>query len=227
MRVELAALAVADRPGRWRALGFAVRDDRVVVGAIEVRLGGEGRGITGWTLRGVVADRGPDRRRHPGLGSVSKHRVLDGLTTCITSAPAPDVGQHPNRAMGIDHVVVVTPDFDRTSVALERAAMPLRRVQPDDAGAAHPGEAGSRAGGFRQGFRRLGPTVLELVEAPSADAVAFWGLVIVVPDLQAPGEWLAPHLDHVRDAVQPGRHIATLGRGAGLSTRVAFMDPDS
>ena len=60
---------------------------------------------------------------------------------------------HPNGAVGIDHVVVATPDFDRTAAALDAAGLGLRRVRD--------------AGGFRQGFRRLGPAILELVEAPA------------------------------------------------------------
>ncbi len=198
MRPELAGLTIADRPERWSDLGFTVARERLVVGPIEISLGAAGEGITGWTLRGVA-------------GSDIDGGRLDGLPTAVTAAPVPDAVEHPNRALGIDHVVVVTPDFHRTAEALERTAMPLRRVR--------------ESGGTRQGFRRLGPAILELVEAPDAAAVAFWGLVIVVPDLHAPGERLVAHLGDVRDAVQPGRHIATLAREAGLSTRIAFMDP--
>jgi hypothetical protein len=195
-RAELAALAIADRPERWSSLGFTVADGRIVLGSVGVVLDGAGHGITGWTLRHADGAAGG----------------VDGLATTTTSAPAPDPVEHPNRALGIDQVVVVTPDFDRTAAALEHAAMPLRRIRD--------------GGGFRQGFRRLGPAILELVEAPTAPATAFWGLVIVVPDLAALGQRLAPHLGEARDAVQPGRHIATLGREAGLGTRVAFMDPE-
>ena len=37
-------------------------------------------------------------------------------------------------------------------------------------------------------------------------------------------EWVATNCK--RDAVQPGRHIAALRPAAGLSPRVAFMDPE-
>ena len=139
--------------------------------------------------------------------------------------------------MGIDHVVV-TPEFDRTAAALEGAGIPLSRVQPDDAGAARPGEPGRRAGGrpaggaFRQGFRRLGPAILELVEAPTVPAgpARFWGLVVIVADLvglraRLGGRGPSP-VGEIRDAVQPGRQIATLDAAAGLSPRIAFMDPE-
>jgi hypothetical protein len=80
-------------------------------------------------------------------------------------------------------------------------------------------------GGFRQGFRRLGPAILELVETPEApDGPArFWGLVVNVTDLGALAERLGDRLGPVKPAVQPGRHIATLRESAGLGQAVAFM----
>jgi hypothetical protein len=122
--------------------------------------------------------------------------------------------------MGLDHVVVTTPDFERTAAALKDAGIPLRRVR--DVG------GGLAAGGFRQGFRRLGPAILEVVEAPKVPAgpARFWGLVVTVADLVGLRARLAPHVGEIRDAVQPGRQIATLGEAAGLSPRIAFMDPE-
>jgi hypothetical protein len=206
-RAELAALQIADPPEAWDALGFTVLDDGVIVlGGVELWLGATGRGITGWTLR-----------------RVSVHRDIDGLPTGVTTDPPPRTRPrppHPNGAMGIDHVVVTTPDFDRTAAALEDAGIALRRVR-------------DAAGGFRQGFRRLGPAILEIVEAPTMPAgpARFWGLVVVVADLvglraQLAGRGPSP-LGEIRDAVQPGRQIATLDAAAGLSPRIAFMDPES
>lgn len=220
-RAELAALQIADPPEAWEALGFNVSAEGVVVlGDVELWLDAAGRGITGWTLRRITL-----------------HHDVDGLPTGVTSDPPPSTGHHPphpNGAMGLDHVVVTTPDFDRTSAALESAGIGLRRVQPDDAGAARQGEAGRRAGGrpaaggFRQGFRRLGPAILEIVEAPKMPSgpARFWGLVVVVADLAGVRARLAPHVGELRDAVQPGRQIATLSETAGLSPRIAFMDPE-
>ncbi len=197
-RAELAALQIADAPEAWRALGFTVSEDGVVVlGGVELWLDAAGRGITGWTLRRITL-----------------HHDIDGLPTGTTTDPPPDTAGHPNGAMGLDHVVVTTPDFDRTSRALEDAGIALRRVRD--------------AGGFRQGFRRMGPAILEVVEAPKMPAgpARFWGLVVIVADLVGLRARLAPHVGEIRDAVQPGRQIATLSEGAGLSPRVAFMDPE-
>lgn len=81
-----------------------------------------------------------------------------------------------------------------------------------------------QAGNRRHGFRRLGPAIMELVEAPEAAAPGFWGLTIVVSDLD---ELAREHtqIGELRPAVQPGRHIATVDAAAGLSTRLALMDP--
>lgn len=210
-RPELAALQIADRPAVWSALGFAVDDDGIAhLGGVEIWLDSAGRGITGWTIR---------HRPHS-----ARHGDIDGLPTGVTSetaTDAPAATPHPNGALGIDQVVVTTPDFDRTAAALNAAGIPLRRIRD--------------AGGFRQGFRRLGPAILELVETPSPPrsppaptpaAARFWGLVVIVPDLDRLHARLAPHVGEVRPAVQPGRRIAALGESAGLSTRVALMDPE-
>jgi hypothetical protein len=197
---QLAALQIADPPAAWDALGFTISDDGVVVlGGVELWLDASGRGITGWTLRGL-----------------GRHGDIDGLPTGLTSDPPPPEVTHPNRAIALDQVVVTTSDFDRTAAALDEFGMPLRRVVD--------------AGGFRQGFRRLGPAILELVEIRSPPAppgpARFWGLVVIVPDVFALRARLGPVVGEVRDAVQPGRHIAALEHAANLSPRVAFMDPE-
>ncbi len=192
---RLTELHVGDPPERWEALGFAVEQGRCDLGGVGVLLGGAGEGITAWAVEGIVEE-------------------IDGLPNASPTV-AGGTPAHPNGALGIDHVVVVTPDFDRTARLLEAAGLPLRRIRD--------------AGGFRQGFRRLGPAILELVEARGAPPgpANFWGLVVIVADLGALADRLADRLGSVKLAVQPGRHIATLRPAAGLSTRVAFMDPES
>ncbi len=141
---------------------------------------------------------------------------LSPLLTVRVWAPA----THANGAIGLDHVVVVTPDFDRTAVALDRAGMPLRRIRQVG------GDGVDDRAAFRQGFRRLGPAILELVEARGAPdgPAAFWGLVVIVSDLDGLAARLGDRLSPPKPAVQPGRRIATLRASAGLSPRVAFMD---
>jgi len=196
---RLASLALADPPERWQALGFALDGSRLRLGEVGLELGVPGSGITGWALEGT----------EPGL-------ELDGLPWRGLDGDHPgSPARHPNGAVGIDHVVVTTPDFARTTTALAQAGLELRRVRD--------------AGGFRQGFRRLGPAILELVEAKGlgdSGPARFWGLVVIVSDLDALAARLGDHLGPIKPAVQPGRRIATLRESAGLSTRVAFMDPE-
>jgi len=204
-RPELAGLDLADDPDRWRELGFELDQDRVQLGGIRLRLGRPGHGITAWTLRHIEA------------------AEIDGLPTRSASAGEhadelrPRSGLHPNGALGIDHVVVVTPDFERTARALEAAGLPLSRIRQE--------------GAFRQGFRRLGPAILELVDAgdsgrPRDRAARFWGLVVIVEDLESLALRLGERLGSIKPAVQPGRRIATLKASAGLTAAVAFMDPE-
>jgi hypothetical protein len=214
----LRELWIADPPAAWESLGFTVDSGVIELGGIRVLLGGDGRGITAWSVEGAAAG-----------------GAIDGLDT---RAPRGVVGaepsEHPNGAVGLDHVVVMSPDFDRTAAALDAAGMPLRRVRD--------------AGGFRQGFRRLGPAILELVEArdgqPDDSSAArpgeaasragdrlegdarFWGLVVIVRDLDALASRLGDRLRAIKPAVQPGRRIATLDRSAGSSAAVAFMDAE-
>jgi hypothetical protein len=187
VRPELRALEVADPPARWEALGFTVQDGVVALGGVAVRLGAGGEGIVGWSVSGLGAE-------------------VDGLPL-VPPPEVPAPSRHPNGASGIDHVVVLTPDFERTASALGAAGMPLRRTFDGLRG--------------RMGFRRLGPAILEVVARPDVpDGPArFWGLAVAVPAFDALGDCVGP----VRDAVQPGRQIATVPRDAGISPGLAFI----
>jgi catechol 2,3-dioxygenase-like lactoylglutathione lyase family enzyme len=120
--------------------------------------------------------------------------------------PAPE---HPNGALKLDHVVLTTPDLEATFAEMEGLGLDLRRVR----------EAGD---GRRQGFFRMGETLLEVV-GPAGEEAAFWGLVVVVEDLDALAARLGEHLSAPRDAVQPGRRIATARPSAGSGLPLAFM----
>jgi hypothetical protein len=153
-------------------------------------------GIRGWVLHGLAAD-----------------ADLDGLPTTVTGAPPATAPRsaHPLGVVAIDHVVAVTPDVERTAARLAAAGLDRRRSR--------------RAGDVTQVFFVLGPCLLELA-GPSDDAAPrFWGLTLVVEDLDAAAERLGDDLGAIRDAVQPGRRIATVRRRAGLGVPLALMTP--
>lgn len=201
-------LVIADEPEAWRDTGFDVEDDVCRAGTVRIRLAGAaaGRGIAGWSVRGLRA------------------AELDGLPTTISTAPpAPSAGRHPNGAVALDHVVVFSPDLDRTVEALERAGLSLLRLR----------EGPTPGGAMRQAFFRMAEVVLEAIEQPdargapadSALPARLWGLAFRVERLEDAAEALGEKLGAPRDAVQPGRRIATLRRSAGLGVPVAFITP--
>jgi catechol 2,3-dioxygenase-like lactoylglutathione lyase family enzyme len=203
-------LLVADEPQAWGACGFVVDGDACEVGRVRIRLAGRdaGRGLAGWSLRDV--------------GSTD----LDGLPTRRSSRLPPEDGAdfHPNGVSALDHVVAITPDLDRTVAALRAAGLDLRRIR----------EEPTPAGAPKQAFFRLGEAILEVVQEPP-EAIQkgggrerpafFWGLALLAPDLEATASYLGDRVSEVRDAVQPGRRIATLRRSAGLALPVALITP--
>jgi hypothetical protein len=207
MTASIDELVVADPPASWAALGFSVEGETCVVGDVRTRLAGEaeGRGLSGWSLRGV--------------GAIE----LDGLPTTRSDRPPPgEAPPHPNGIAAVDHVVAISPDLERTVTVLRAAGLDLRRVR----------EEPTPAGAPRQAFFRLGATILEVVQEPpeaierggGPDRPAFfWGLALVAPDLEATVAGLGDRAGEIRDAVQPGRSIATLRRSAGLGLPVALM----
>jgi hypothetical protein len=84
---------------------------------------------------------------------------------------------------------------------------------------------------MRQAFIRSGEVILEVVgpvEASDDDGPAgFFGLAHTVADLDRTSQLLGAALGRVKDAVQPGRRIATLRhRDVGMSVATAFMSAE-
>lgn len=191
---RIAELRLSADSAAWERAGFAVQDERVVVGKVAIRLCDE----TAWTITGLPA------------------AELDGLPTGIVFPFAePDPGAHPIGATRIDHIVVFTPKLQRTSVAFERAGIRCRRVREDG------GPSGDLRQAF---FRLGEVIVEAVEVPGDADAPArFWGVTFAVDDLDAAVERLGDLSAPIRDAVQPGRRIAPLKREAGLGLPVALI----
>jgi catechol 2,3-dioxygenase-like lactoylglutathione lyase family enzyme len=190
----LEELEIADDPADWRALGFAVEDGACRVSSVLLRLVG----------------------KRPERGILGW--TLGGAETAAATAP-----QHPNGVLRIDHVVLLSPDLDRTVAELRSDGFELRRIR----------EGETPGGSTRQAFFRVGEPILEVVQAPEGTSVArnpggparLWGLAFLVDDIDATGSALGELLGTPRDAVQPGRRIATLRPEAGLGPAIAFMTP--
>jgi len=198
----LVTLEIGGPPGPWRDLGLTLHDDGIIAfGNGALRLVDAPPGIAGWTLAGVPA----------GLTHV------DGLPTRGGAGGARPAVEHPLGAFALDHVVVLSSCLERTCDAVATATgAPLKRVR--------------EAGPMRQGFHRLGPggVILEVVERPelTGDSATFWGFVLNVHDLDAAAERLGPaRVGRIKDAVQPGRRIATVRPEVGLGLAVALMSP--
>lgn len=227
-------IAVGDDAAAWTSIGFTVDDDDTCrVGGVRIRFVGAGsgaRGVVSWTLtRADGPGAAPAGDAASGDSTGDDHGDIDGLPTAIAAehdedAPTPPAGgagshpgsppvHHPNGVTGIDHLVVVTPDLDRTTAALEQRGVAARRTR----------EVGR---GRLQRFFRLGEVIVEVVgpAEPAGDGPAtFWGLAFTVADIDTTALHLVGRIGDPRRAVQQGRRIATLRVGDEVSVPVAFM----
>jgi hypothetical protein len=145
-------------------------------------------------------------------------RSIDGISTTANvgtvRSEQNDVQGFVLTPLGIDHVVVNTPDLERTSHAVHEATgAELKRIR--DAG-----------NGVRQGFHRLGDVIIEIVSAPSMPAgnASLWGFVLNVADVNDVAAYLGPDvLSPPKPAVQKNRLIATFRGAVGLGVAVALM----
>jgi len=162
-------LTVVDDADCWRSIGLTVTADGLIplVGtSIRIVPAADGAppGIVGWALSGA-----------------RDTTDIDGLATEVVAPATPVYADHPLGASGLDHVVVSTADLERTSGAIAAATgCELKRIR--------------EVGTMRQGFHRIGRggLIVELVERPDLPAgpATFWGLVLIVDDLDAAHELL-------------------------------------
>jgi hypothetical protein len=180
-------IQVAADPGAWRAAGFDMAGDVCEVGSVRLRLLGEGpsRGIVSWSVRG------------PGSPE------LDGLdTTASQREPASGAG-HPNGVVAIDHVVILSPELDRTVAVLRAAGFDFRRLR----------EGPTPGGSTRQAFFRLGEVIVEVVQAPAGTKVAsdphgparLW---------ESPSSWITSTTRRRCSAISSQSRAARCSRGA-------------
>lgn len=164
----------------------------------------------------------------PGLHSWVLHGAEEAVTNIDGVATSHAVGDSQFVAsvqsdfdlgvIGVDHVVINTPDLMRTSDALTAATgAPLKRVR----------DAGNN---MQQGFHRLGSVVVEIVTSPTMHqgSASLWGFVLNVKDVYAVANHVGPDVLSIpKSAVQAGKLIATLRSSVGLGVPLALMGQDA
>lgn len=212
--MRVVELLLGDAGDVWRRAGFTVGEDGAFdVGGIRLQCTGEGRGILAWTL--AVDDPSGRAATVDGLPTTW---VADRDAPQAATATAPTV--HRNGATLVDHVVLGSPNRERSIPVLEQ-----------DLGLTPRRQTEHRLNGRNmvQTFFLLAPTLLEMISRPEAEGdgpLTFWGLAFVAPDLDATKAVLGEALSEPKDAVQSGRRIASVRTEAhGLSVPVAFLTP--
>ena len=212
---HIVELRIAADPAAWQQAGFDVDGQgRGRIGTVSLRIDPAfGRpGLRSWALLGA---------RDGGTADV------DGVPTEHVGAPLAPPSPTADAARGgigallIDHVVIGTPDLARTVDAVENSlGLPVLRIRDSDTYGAV----------MCQAFFRLGEVILEVVGGqepdPQGGPARFYGIAVTVADLDAACAHLGPLVGAPKAAVQPGRHIATIRREAGLAARVALMSPE-
>ena len=201
--IWLDALVVGDDPAAWAAAGFAVDGDEVAIGGVRIICTGDGNGADRWRLR----------------TDAEVPSSVDGIATTATAQDPPGAAPHPNGVVGFDHLVLRSPDLDRTTEAFASLGLDLRRTRDVDLGEQS----------IQQRFFRMGEVILELVGPPSPAGdgpCRIWGYALVSADVDASAAHLGDRCAAPKPAVQPGRRIATVHtRELGIGPTIALMTP--
>ena len=197
-------LVIGGAPTGWEAIGIHFsNENRCLLADVSLRIDSTlTPGLHAWAISEIDAST----------------TQIDGITTSLaTNAATPQATPNSGfslHVVGVDHVVINTPNLQRTSDALAQlTGAPLKRTR--DAG-----------NGVTQGFHKLGSVVVELVTMPSMPEgpASLWGFVLNVQDLDGIAAHLGPDvLSPPKPAVQPGRRIATFRSAAALGVPVALM----
>lgn len=202
--LRLDAIVVGDEPEAWAEAGFAVDGSTIDVAGVTISCLGDGSAPR-WRLWSDTA---------PVPDSV------DGITTEAADEPrAGSASSHENTVVELDHVVLASPDLERTTEVFAGLGVECRRTR--DVPGSEPA--------MQQRFFRLGGVILELVGRTAGNGegpASIWGLAFTVADIDAATERLAGACGAPKDAVQQGRRIATVRtRDLGVSLPIALMTP--
>jgi hypothetical protein len=205
--VAICSLVLGGRREAWEALGFAVEPGPVpsiAVGSLRIVLEpSRPPGILRWELTGIPG--GP------------QEGDLDGLpTSVVASLGPPPARAHPNGVRKVDHVVVASPDPERTAGALGDLGLSVVTSRLSEG-------YGRTA---RQLFFRMGEVILEVVgpTEPAGNAPAqFFGIAFETVDFDRARSILGSLATLPRTEPDQGRQILTVAEGAGVGVPIAML----
>ena len=207
-QARISELVVGGGAQNWASIGITFNQSlRAALGDVVLRLDPLLQpGLHSWVLQGADV-------KVENIDGVATNHAIGEFQIAASVRADFDLG-----VIGVDHVVINTPDLMRTSDALTAATgTPLKRVR----------DAGNNV---QQGFHRLGSVIVEIVTAPTmplGDA-SLWGFVLNVKDIYAVANHVGPDVLSIpKPAVQAGRLIATFRSSVGLGVPVALMGQDS
>ena len=207
-QARISELVVGGEAQNWALIGITFDLDHcAVLGDVVLRLdSSQAPGLHSWVLHGAEEDA-------TNIDGVATSHAIGDFQIAASVQADFDLG-----VIGVDHVVINTPDLMRTSDALTAATgAPLKRVR----------DAGNNV---QQGFHRLGSVVVEIVTAPSMHPgpASLWGFVLNVKDIYAVANHVGPDVLSIpKPAVQAGKLIATFRSSLGLGVPVALMGQDT
>ena len=213
LETQLLQITLCDDPYAWQSLGFNVvelADGKLVsdIGGVQIRF------EDSITNQGIICVKTQGVR-----GSIDSLEFGGEMVKVPSSSDLLPPFSNPNGVSRIDHLVVTTPDCDRTSAALQKNGIDPRRVRTF-------GDSGAE---IRQTFFWLGNVILELVgpdKSESGDPALFWGLALISENIDATVHYLGDACTPLKRAVQPGRKITTIKtRDIGINTSIAVMSP--
>jgi hypothetical protein len=207
-RARISELVVGGGAQNWALIGIAFDLNHcAALGDVALRLDASLEpGLHSWVLFGADVS-------VSNIDGVTTAHEVDQALRNVSPQSDFDLG-----VIGVDHVVINTPDLMRTSDALTAATgAPLKRVR----------DAGNNV---QQGFHRLGSVVVEIVTAPTMHSgpASLWGFVLDVKDIYAVANHVGPDVLSIpKPAVQAGKLIATFRSSLGLGVPVALMGQDT
>lgn len=211
----LTALVLGDDPDTWRAMGFVVDDATIHLATMRISLQAT-QDAPGWVWSGLTCS-GDDLDGIPTRSALEQGDPFGTTPHDPPSTPHdPASTPHDTATPSIDHVVVISPNGERTAAALGGAGLELRRTR----------DTSIRGAEVRQRFYRPGGAIVELSSpaVPDGDGpAAIWGIAVVCDDLDTAVAALGSRATAPRSAVQKGRRISTIS-GGGATIRVALMD---